>query len=62
MRTFKHDDWLYKQLQNAEFVAEFLTAAKEDDDPETYLSALKQLAVARGTYSLENAHKPTAPD
>ena len=28
----KHDDWLREKLQDAEFAAEFLNAAGEDDD------------------------------
>jgi DNA-binding phage protein len=37
--TIKHDDWLVEQLKDAEFAAEFLNAASEDDDPKTYLTA-----------------------
>ena len=43
-----HDDWLLKELQNAEFAAEFLNAASEDDDPKTYLTALRKVVEARG--------------
>jgi DNA-binding phage protein len=32
---------LDEQLQNAKFVAEYLNAASEDDDPHTYLVALR---------------------
>ena len=32
----KNEDWLFKQLQNANFAAEYLNAASEDDDPQTY--------------------------
>ena len=31
----KHDDWLFEQLKDAEFAAEYLNAAGEDDDPKT---------------------------
>lgn len=41
----KHDDWLLKKLQDAEFAREYLNAAKGDKDPETYLSALQQVAL-----------------
>ncbi len=44
----KHDDWLFKQLQDSEFAAEFLTAAGEDDDPQSYLTALRKVVEARG--------------
>jgi probable addiction module antidote protein len=44
----KHDDWLFEQLKDAEFAADFLNAASEDDDPATYLSALRKLVDARG--------------
>jgi probable addiction module antidote protein len=43
-----HDDWLLKELQDAEFAAEFLNAASEDDDPKTYLTALRKVVEARG--------------
>jgi len=42
------DSWLLKELQNAEFAAEFLNAASEDDDPKTYLTALRKVVEARG--------------
>jgi probable addiction module antidote protein len=49
MKTiFKHDDWLMAQLADAEFAAEFLNAASEDDDPKTYLTALRKVVEARG--------------
>lgn len=45
----KHDDWLFEQLKDAEFAADFLNAAsEEDDDPATYLSALRKVVDARG--------------
>lgn len=44
----KHDDWLREKLQDAEFAAEFLNAAGEDDDIKTYLIALRKLVDARG--------------
>ena len=43
-----HDSWLFKQLQDAEFAAEFLNAASKDDDPKTYLTALRKVVEARG--------------
>ena len=48
----KHDDWLFDQLQDAEFAAEFLNAAGEDDDPKTYLTALRKVVDARGGMAL----------
>ena len=44
----KHDDWLLEKLQDAEFAAEFLNAAAEDDDTKTYLTALRKVVDARG--------------
>lgn len=44
----KHDDWLMEMLQNAEFAAEYLNAASQDDDPQSYLTALRQVVEARG--------------
>lgn len=43
-----HDDWLLTQLADAEFAAEYLNAASEDDDPKTYLTALRKVVEARG--------------
>ncbi len=44
----KHDEWLSEKLKDAGFAAEFLNAAAEDDDPATYLAALRKIAEARG--------------
>jgi probable addiction module antidote protein len=44
----KHDDWLLEKLQDAEFAAQFLNAAGEDDDTKTYLTALRKVVDARG--------------
>ena len=44
----KHDDWLMEQLADAEFAAEYLNAASEDDDPASYLAALRKVVEARG--------------
>ncbi len=48
MHNIQHDDWLYQQLQDTTFAAEYLNAASEDDDPRTYLAALRKVAEARG--------------
>jgi len=47
IQPVKHDDWLFDQLQDAEFAAEYLNAANEDDDPQTYLAALRKVVEAR---------------
>ena len=47
-RTIKHDDWLLEQLKHADFAAEYLGAANDDDDPRSYLTALRKVAEARG--------------
>jgi probable addiction module antidote protein len=44
----KHDDWLLEKLKDAQFAAEYLNAASEDDDPKTYLTALRKVVEARG--------------
>ena len=44
----KHDEWLFIQLKDADFAAEFLNAASQDDDPKTYLIALRKVVEARG--------------
>lgn len=43
-----HDHWLLEQLKDAQFAAEFLNAASEDDDPKIYLTALRKVVDARG--------------
>lgn len=45
--TVKHDDWLLSKLKDADFAADYLNAASEDDDPKTYLSALRKVVDAR---------------
>lgn len=54
----KHDDWLYTQLADAEFAAEYLNAASEEDDPAIYLAALRKVVEARGGIAVvaEKAH------
>ena len=56
--TVKHDEWLLQQLKDAEFAAEYLNAASEDDDPKTYLTALRKVVEARGGMAdiAEKAH------
>ena len=56
--TVKHDDWLFEQLKDAEFAAEYLNAASEDDDPKTYLTVLRKIVEARGGMAAiaEKAH------
>ena len=56
--TMKHDDWLFEQLKDAAFAAEYLNAASEDDDPKTYLTALRKIVEARGGMATiaEKAH------
>lgn len=40
----EHDQWLKQQLQDADFAAEYLNGAQEDDDPQVYLLALRKVA------------------
>ena len=51
-KTAKHDDWLLQRLADAEFAAEFLNAASDDDDSATYLTALRKVVEARGGMGL----------
>jgi len=44
----KHDDWLSQRLEDPLFAAEFIMAAVEDDDPATYLTALRKVVEAHG--------------
>ena len=37
-----------EQLKDAQFAAEFLNAASEDDDPKIYLTALRKVVDTRG--------------
>jgi probable addiction module antidote protein len=48
IKVIKHDDWLHQQLADAEFAAEYLNAASEDEDPASYLTALRMVVEARG--------------
>jgi len=50
--TATHDAWLFEQLKDAEFAAEYINAASEDDDPKTYLTALRKVVEARGGLAL----------
>ena len=56
--TVKHDDWLFEQLKDGEFAAENLNGARENEDPKTYLTALRKVVEARGGMSTiaEKAH------
>ncbi|MFM8768214.1 MAG: DNA-binding protein [Rubrivivax sp.] len=48
VKVIKHDDWLYQQLADDEFAAEYPNAASEDEDPASYLTALRKVVEARG--------------
>ena len=48
MKTVKHNDWLYKQLEDPEFASEYLTAAAEDEEPAIFLLALRKVVETRG--------------
>ena len=47
IKVIKHDDWLRQQLADAEFAAEYLNAASEDEDPASYLTALRMVVEGR---------------
>jgi len=44
----RNGDWLLERLKSANFAAEYLNAASEDDDPRSYLIALRNVVDARG--------------
>ena len=44
----RHDDWLMERLKSADFAAEYLNAASEDEDSRSYLIALRKVVDARG--------------
>ena len=48
----RHDEWLMVQLADAEFATEYLNAASVDDDPKTYLTAMRKVGEARGGMAL----------
>lgn len=43
-----HKEWLIERLQDRGFAAEYLTSAAEDEYPQVYLAALRNVAEARG--------------
>lgn len=48
MRTESYDEFLQEQLRDPELAAEYLTAAIEEDAPELFLIALRNVAEAQG--------------
>ena len=48
MKKVKHNDWLYEQLREPGFAAEYLTAAAEDEEPVVFLQALRKVAEVQG--------------
>lgn len=48
MGTKSYDAFLQEQLRDPELAAEYLTAAIEEDTPELFLIALRNVAEARG--------------
>jgi DNA-binding phage protein len=44
----RYDDWLMARLADADFAADYLNAASEDDDFRSYLTALRKVVEARG--------------
>lgn len=51
MGTKSYDAFLYEQLRDPELAAEYLTAAAEEDSPELFLIALRNVAEAHGGIS-----------
>ena len=50
-----HKEWLLERLKAPGFAAEYLTAAAEDPEPVVYLSALRNVAEARGMSEVAKA-------
>jgi len=48
MGTKSYDEFLHEQLRDPELAAEYLTAAIEEDTPELFLIALRNVAEAQG--------------
>ena len=48
MRTSEFDEYLYEQLRDDEFAAEFLSASLEDGSLADFLNALRKFIDARG--------------
>ena len=48
MKTESYDAFLQEQLRDPELAAEYLTAALEEDSPELFLIALRNVAEAHG--------------
>ncbi len=48
MKTESYDAFLQEQLRDPELAAEYLTAAIEEDSPELFLIALRNVAEAHG--------------
>ena len=48
MKTESYDAFLQEQLRDPELAAEYLTAAIEEDSPELFLIALRNVAKAHG--------------
>ena len=44
----RHDEWLYEQLKDPGFAAEYLTAAAEDEESVVFLQALRKVAEVQG--------------
>ena len=44
----KHDEWLYEQLKDPGFVAEYLTAAAEDEESVVFLQAIHKVVEVQG--------------
>lgn len=54
-KTFKagvaYEDALYRELQNDEFAAEYLSAALDDGDLQVFLLAMRDVVKARGGFA-----------
>ncbi|SDH22958.1 DNA-binding protein [Pseudomonas abietaniphila] len=50
-----------RYLTEAETVSEFLTASREEEDPEVFLKALAEVAKAQGWQAIETGRTSTNP-
>ena len=44
----RHDEWLFEQLRDPGFAAEYLTAAADDEEPAVFLQSLRKVAEVQG--------------
>ena len=61
VKVKNYKEHLLEQLQNAEESAAYLNAALHDDDPHSFLLALRDIAEAQGGMALAGDHDRAHP-